>query len=489
VADVFISYKSERRAAAEHLAEILAEYGYSVWWDYGLVAGKDFSAQIEAELHSAKAVVVLWCSLSVNSEWVREEAALAKRLSKIIPVRIERVEPPLGFAMAQTLDLSMWDGAPRGPHLTRLLRDIEALTGQASKPNNEGLERIERTWRRFGAPPLHQFALSSPVELPSTPGLRPPLPKKARLAAPLWMQATAAGLVIVATAAGFGVWTWMQDPARRSNPQGQEAAASEPSHTRTWFNGDEFDDCGGQAWCPQMVVLPAGSFTMGSPEEEQGRYDTEGPRKRISIRQFGVSKFEVTFEQWDACAGRGGCRGNPEPSDQGWGRGNMPVLNVSWSDAQEYVLWLSAETGKTYRLLTEAEWEYAARGKSDEAYWWGMAASHDFANYGKDECCGGAQASHDQWMTTAPVGQFPSNPFGLNDMNGNVWEWVEDCFADSYSSLPPDGSAFKSDCAQHVARGGGWGNSPAVIRSAARYGLDSAHRDYSLGFRVGRVLN
>jgi tetratricopeptide (TPR) repeat protein len=168
VADIFISYKSERRAAAEHLAEILTDYGYSVWWDYGLVLGGDFGAQIEKELRAAKAVIVLWCSLSVNSEWVREEATLAKHLDKIIPACVERVELPLGFSLKQTLDLSDWDGAPQSLRLVQLLRDVSKKVDQPPQPNLEGLGRTERAWRRFGAPPLSRFALIDALE-PETP--------------------------------------------------------------------------------------------------------------------------------------------------------------------------------------------------------------------------------------------------------------------------------------------------------------------------------
>jgi len=186
VADVFISYKSERRAAAEHLAEVLADYGYSVWWDYGLVSGRDFGAQIEQELRAAKAVIVLWCSMAVSSEWVKEEAALAKRLNKVIPTFIERVELPLGFSLSQTLDLSEWDGAPQSNKLERLVRDVAQFVGRAPKPNLEGLDRTERAWRRFGAPALRDFALIGALErklpprtLPGELGGGPPLPPPA----------------------------------------------------------------------------------------------------------------------------------------------------------------------------------------------------------------------------------------------------------------------------------------------------------------------
>ena len=141
------------------------DYGYSVWWDYGLISGRDFGSQIEKELRAAKAVVVLWCSMSVGSEWVREEAALAKRLDRVIPTFIEKnVDLPLGFSLSQTLDLADWDGSPKSAKLDRLLRDIGAFVGRAPKPNMEGLERTERAWRRFGAPPLREFALIDALE-------------------------------------------------------------------------------------------------------------------------------------------------------------------------------------------------------------------------------------------------------------------------------------------------------------------------------------
>lgn len=189
MADVFISYKSERRAAAEHLAEILADYGYSVWWDYGLVSGQEFGAQIERELRAAKAVIVLWCSLSRESPWVKDEAALAVRLGTAVPTMIERIDLPLGFGQAQTVDLTAWDGGPQSHHLQLLLREVAAKVGRPPTANLEGLARTERAWRRFGAPSLMKFALIAPLErtapprtLPggiggaTGPGLPPPVP-------------------------------------------------------------------------------------------------------------------------------------------------------------------------------------------------------------------------------------------------------------------------------------------------------------------------
>jgi hypothetical protein len=163
VADVFISYKTERRNAAQHVSRILELNGYSVWFDYGLLSGSDFGPQIERELRAAKAVVVLWCSLSFDSRWVLEEAHLAERLGTLTPVRLEPVELPLGFGRANTVDLTIWDGSPRSPTLDRLLNEIGRRVGRDPEPSFRGLQHYEETWRSFGSPPLSQFALVDPI--------------------------------------------------------------------------------------------------------------------------------------------------------------------------------------------------------------------------------------------------------------------------------------------------------------------------------------
>jgi hypothetical protein len=177
MADIFISYKSERRRAAEHLAEILTDYGYTVWWDYGLVSGGDFGVQIEAQLRDAKCAIVLWCSLSRESRWVLEEAELAQRLNIILPAMIERADLPLGFARSQTVDLCDWDGAPQSHRLERLLRDVAAMVGRPIRRNEDGLARTDRASRRFGAPTLAQFALLKPPEKQEPPRNWPTSPE------------------------------------------------------------------------------------------------------------------------------------------------------------------------------------------------------------------------------------------------------------------------------------------------------------------------
>lgn len=184
---------------------------------------------------------------------------------------------------------------------------------------------------------------------------------------------------------------------------------------------------------PEMGVIPAGWFRMGCVSGREC-FDDEFPVYDVTIPHiFAVSKYEVTFAQWDACVAGGGCDGY-RPDDEGWGRGRRPVINVSWEDAQEYVAWLSRQSGQSYRLLSEAEWEYVARAGSSTAYSWGNDIGFNRAN--STEC--GSQWDDRQ---TAPSGSFSPNAFAVHDMHGNVWEWVEDCWNDSYAGAPSDGSA------------------------------------------------
>jgi formylglycine-generating enzyme required for sulfatase activity len=239
-----------------------------------------------------------------------------------------------------------------------------------------------------------------------------------------------------------------------------------------------------------MVVVPAGSFTMGSPASEAGRDDDEDPQHLVTIPEpFAVGRYEVMFAEWDACVADGGCDAY-RPDDEGWGRGDRPVINVSWDDAQFYVGWLSRKTGRRYRLLSESEWEYAARSGTETAYWWGSRASHEYANYGMDECCGGRVSGQDRWEHTSPVGSFAANGFGLHDMLGNVWEWVEDCWHGSYSSAPDDGSAWTTggNCGGRVLRGGSWSVNPRGLRAANRYGNYPDDPNYNDGFRIARTF-
>jgi formylglycine-generating enzyme required for sulfatase activity len=244
--------------------------------------------------------------------------------------------------------------------------------------------------------------------------------------------------------------------------------------------GDTFRECAKH--CPEMVVVPAGTFNMGSPDNEKGHDKNESPQHAVTFgKPFAVSKFEVTFDEWDSCVRYGDCEANV--SDSGWGRMRRPVINVTWYNAQRYVAWLSKMTGKSYRLLSESEWEYSARAGTRTAYSWG-----DDIGKGNANCkgCG----SHWDSVGTAPAGSFNGNAFGLYDMHGNVWEWVEDCFHDNYIGAPANGSPWitGSDCNYRVVRGGSWSYDPEILRAALRDRDAAGNRYGSLGFRVGRTL-
>jgi len=227
---------------------------------------------------------------------------------------------------------------------------------------------------------------------------------------------------------------------------------------------------------------------MGSPESETNRGKDEGPPHRVTFaRQFAVGQFAVTFEEWDACVVAGGCNGY-KPSDEGWGQGRRPVINVSWNDAQAYVEWLLKRTGKAYRLLSEAEREYVTRAGTSTPFWWGGSISTQQANYDGNYTYGGSLKGEYR-RQTVPVDSFQPNPWGLHQVHGNVWEWTQDCWHDSYAGALTDGMPWTSgDCSGRVVRGGSWDDIPWFLRSALRYRYPSESRDLDLGFRLARTL-
>ena len=260
--------------------------------------------------------------------------------------------------------------------------------------------------------------------------------------------------------------------------------------------GQSFRDC---AKCPELVVVPPGSFTMGSSAPERqwasggGAFfellDNETPQHVVTIpAAFAVGKHEVTFAEWDACVSAGGC--SHRPSDEGWGRGRRPVINVSWDDAKAYVSWLSRFTGKSYRLLSEAEWEYAARAGTTSPFHTGEQITTDQANFNGSFIRSGSDRSIYREQTL-PVGSFASNAFGLHDIHGNVSELVEDCYLRNYRGAPIDGKPWTTgSCEYRVQRGGSWTSPPTNLRSAIRHGLQPGpiSRDKYRGFRVARTL-
>lgn len=243
-----------------------------------------------------------------------------------------------------------------------------------------------------------------------------------------------------------------------------------------------FQDCADT--CPVMVPIPAGKFIMGTsddaPKDIDGWPIPSYVQHEVAIaKPFAISRFEVTFAEWDACVSAKGCPHAPDT----WGRGEMPATNVSWVHAQQYVDWLSKVTGQKYRLPSEAEWEYVARAGTATSYFWGSGIGRANANCA---VCG------NPWddKQTAPVGSFKPNAFGLFDLNGNVWEWVEDTWHDDYQGAPADGSAWLgSDPNIRVARGGAWRNEVEFLRADARVKRNILVQFNTLGFRVARTLD
>lgn len=248
---------------------------------------------------------------------------------------------------------------------------------------------------------------------------------------------------------------------------GVSAAATPP--------GTVFRDCPA---CPEMVVLPAGRFVMGADDI----YKAERPAHPVEIaRPFAVGRYEVTFDEFQACVDAGGCA--KTPYDHEWGQGDRPVINVTFAEAEAYARWLSEHAGHVYRLPSEAEWEYADRAGTTTTFWWGDELGENRAN------CRGCGSEWDG-ISTAPVGGFAPNPFGLYDTAGNVIEWTADCWHPDHTGAPADGSVRSDgDCRYRVIRGGNWYYVKKTVRSAWRARNDSRTNSYGIGFRLVRELD
>ena len=427
MADVFISYAREDRPAAQLLARTLEAGGRTVWWDREILPGKDFAELIAAELARAKAVVVIWSEASTRSGWVRDEAHEGLERGILVPVLMGVAEPPLGYRSIHAVDLTGWQGGEHSA-LTDLELAIDSLrTGIAVPDRPETEIRPQRRWW-----------------------------PRLRWAGLVLLLLVLAGIALVALPS---LVQWRDNSAR---PPVSTAGASAP---------EPFRDC---LECPQMVPLPAGTFRMGASWFDRSSQSDERPRVDVTVAvPFAIGRTEVTFEQWQVCVAAGGCPARPL-DDSGFGRGMHPVIDVDWNDARAYVVWLRQSTGKPYRLPSEAEWEYACHAGTTTAYPFGDAIGPALANYGRN------------LAGTREVGSYPPNPWGLYDMNGNVWEWVEDAWNDGHSGRPSDASGRTTgpDPQEHVIKGGSWDDRDRRARCASRNGMDDTHRENEIGFRV-----
>jgi formylglycine-generating enzyme required for sulfatase activity len=303
------------------------------------------------------------------------------------------------------------------------------------------------------------------------------------------VQASVGTLVLLLAVAGMSWWkqAWLWEQYWWHFVMGPSALSSETERALQPYA--KFSECANG--CPKMIVLPPGEFLMGSPETERDRNKDEVQHKVRIGKPFAVSECDVTFAEWDMCVASGSC-GQYKPKVEGWGRGDLPVVNVSWEDAQLYVAWLSRLTGQHYRLLSEAEFEYATRAGTKTPFWWGTSITPEQANYdGRVEYEGGGMKGELR-AKTVPVKSFKANPWGLYQVHGNVFKWVEDCYG-AYSDAPTDGSARTSrtaeDCHSRVLRGGSYYSFPQDLRAAFRYSNLPSYRQPNVGFRVARTLN
>lgn len=501
---VFISYSRKDMAFANKLEPALKARGFEVLIDREeIYAFEDWWKRIEALVGSADTVVFVLSPDAVVSDVALKEVAYAASLNKrFAPIVCRRVEASAVPEVLRRLNFIFFDEPDRFDDSANKLAeglqtDIVWIRDHtkfgeaarawvaAARPNGlllrtPALEMAEY-WmasRPRSAPdPTEEIksfvAISRQVEVAAG--------RRSRI-----LNATLYTLLVGIILGLVGWinqdylkqqinWYWIMRPYRVANVDPYVLKADVE---RTLKPLASFRECAKD--CPEMIVIPAGSFMMGSPASEPGHNASEAPQHMVTIaRPFAVSKFDVTFADFDACLSVGGC---PNPSDSGGGRGTKPVINVDWDDAQKYVAWLSEMTGKTYRLLTEAEWEYAARAGTTTAYYWGGAIGKANAL-----CLDCGSRSDSQ---TASVGSYPPNAFGLYDMAGNVWQWVQDCYHADHNGAPTDGSARTSgDCSHRVLRGGSWNSSSLYLRSAARVsGTAAVDRVNAAGFRVARTL-
>jgi formylglycine-generating enzyme required for sulfatase activity len=442
MADIFISYSKKHAALTEALARDLEAEGYTTWWDTNLLPDDGFFPEtIRAQIAAAKAVIVIWAEHSVASRWVYAEASEGDAHGKLLQVRDEVLDPrrvPMPFTSGNIT----------------LVRDRAKICAALAR---------------------RQIAPSKQAEA-----------EPAKAAAEAEAGAKAEAVRSRAAREGREIELQRQQEAAAQPKAGEQRwtpvtfrAGPKGAHRNVTLKpGESFRDFDAG---PEMVVVPAGELWMGSKDGEG--YDNERPRHKVTIpRAFAVGKYAVTFAEWDAYVadGPGGILNfgkRYSPSDEGWGRDRRPVINVSWGDAKAYIKWLSDKTGRPYRFLSEAEWEYACRAGSETAY-----------SFGDNESDLGRHAWYlsNSGGKTHPVGEKAANDFGLRDMHGNVWEWCEDCWNNNYHYARF--AWILGNSSLRVVRGGSLIVLPGDARAATRNCSIVGDRSSNLGFRVARTL-
>ena len=485
---VFLSYSRKDREFVGRLAEALeSQQGIQVFQDTeDILPTEEWRQRLEGLIGEADTIVFCLSPDSAASDVCAWEVEVAERLNKrIAPIVIRDVDGqvPGGLSKLNYIFFTERDDFQKALSnlVTAVNTDINWIRehtriGELTRRWVVNGERKDHLLRGKDIDDAEKWSSYRPSNAPELTADMVRFVEGSRSYATALTRrirtiAASVTMILAGVVAGFMTWkTWlpMTDVAIYK-VLNQMSGEKTPSTS--------FAEC---SFCPEMVVIPAGKFMMGSPDGEGD--DDERPQHEVTIgRPFAVSRFEITFDEWDACVTYGGCA--ERATDSGWGRQSRPVSSVSWNDAQEFVTWLSKLTGHEYRLLTEPEWEYAARAGTTTRYSWGDEIGKGNAN------CNGCGSEWDG-KQTAPVGSFKPNAFGIYDMYGNVFEWVEDCYIDSYKDAPTDGTARTSDgCSSRVLRGGSWGHFPGNFRSAIRDRTRPGDRVDYIGFRLARTLN
>ncbi|MFO1289870.1 MAG: SUMF1/EgtB/PvdO family nonheme iron enzyme [Nitrosomonas sp.] len=473
--------------------------------------GEDFVEVLQKKLQAVQVAVVLigksWLDskdetghrrLDNPDDWVRIEiATLLERKIRVIPVLVggaatpkssQLPEPLIPLVRRQAFEISDTRFHPDVDKLIQALEKIIQLqlaqltpkpnlvTPDSSKPDDAKLPKISD---------VQQSSVQNRAESVSTNKI-----PRSDISRPIMIAISSIALVFAVLGIVKLPIPTQQDNNRDSIslPAPDRLVVSEPIQLNsepveptllTYI--EESESVLMQDFEPEMVRVPAGTFIMGSPRSEKGRNSDEGPQYQVAIAYpFEIGRYEVTFAQYDAFVKD---LKRKLPSNEGWGRGDRPMINVSWHDAQAYIKWLSDKTGKKYRLPSEVEWEYVARAGTTTAYWWGDTIEYNNA------VCDGCGSQWDN-QRTAVVGSFKPNAFGVYDTAGNVWEWTQDCWHDNYTHAPTGGTAWldedEGNCRYRALRGGSWGSDPRGLRSAARLRGIPVGAGFNFGFRVAR---
>ena len=526
--DLFISHSSADAETAQALVTDFENRQITCWMaPRDIPMGSSYHEEIVAAIENSRAMLLLFSGSANKSAHVLREVELAEQGRKpILPLRID-VSDPVG-GLKYMLANKQW--VERTALGNRLVDHIQSrLAG--TRPVHGGADPVERPvaaappkksagsaviigaaaavcvvvgfgavalqlgWLSKPAAPGPGAAVTPPPGVPSPPGsvavapMQPPTGPAPVPAAEKTPEPPAAAPALPAPAP-------VQEPPRPQPVNLPVQSTAPPDILTTAPDLGEavpgktyFRECD---MCPVMAVVPAGSNLIGSPNDESGRSGNEGPQQPVAFRAaFAVSRTEISFEEYLACIAEGGCTSD-RPGDYGWGYGKQPAINVSWNDAQRYVEWLSKKTRAQYRLLSDAEWEYAARGCAkvcdSTPFWFGNQISSARANYDWRYAYLGSPKAQAR-RRTVPVDASEPNPFGLLHMHGNVSEWVADCWNETLAGLPGNGAARTTgDCSRRVVRGGSWSDEPKDLRSAKRAWEVAAERRAQIGFRVARAL-